>query len=169
MPATLQLTEVQQWERAEIARWEALFAEHPDALDWPFATEDASDPRLAQVRGVVHHIAAVAHRYADRLEGKPTTLYHAIPSSPDAALFTALRDANARLGAWVANATDSELARVIEFETISAGTLRATTRKIAAHALLHGVRHWAQLATAMRMHGLPTGWQHDLLMSDALE
>lgn len=169
MPAIVSLVEIQQWERAEIAHWEVLFGEHPDALDWPFATEDDSDPRLAQVRGVVHHIAAVAHRYADRLEGLPTTPYHAIPAAPDAALFTALREANARLGAWVANASDSELARVMEFDTISAGTIRASTRKIAAHALLHGVRHWAQLATVLRMHGLPTTWQHDLLLSDALE
>lgn len=165
----LSLGELLQWERTELARWEQLFTEHPDALEWPFATEDDSDPRLAQVRGVVHHIAAVEHRYVDRLEGKEATPYHAIPSTPDRALFGAAREANARLLAWVELATDAELARVHEFTTISAGTIRASGRKIASHAVLHGIRHWAQLATALRMHGLPTGWHHDLLMSDALE
>jgi uncharacterized damage-inducible protein DinB len=34
---------------------------------------------------------------------------------------------------------------------------------------MHGIRHWAQLATLLRQAGYKTDWSHDLLMSDALE
>ena len=61
------------------------------------------------------------------------------------------------------------VARTLEFDTLSAGRLTGSARKIVAHALVHGVRHWAQLATILRQQGRPTtGWQHDLLLSDAM-
>ena len=62
-----------------------------------------------------------------------------------------------------------DLTKVIEFQTLSAGTLRASGRKILAHTLTHHIRHLAQIATALRQHGHPTDWMHDLLMSDALD
>jgi hypothetical protein len=37
------------------------------------------------------------------------------------------------------------------------------------HALLHSMRHWAQLATALREAGLPTNWGKDFLMNEAME
>jgi uncharacterized damage-inducible protein DinB len=37
-----------------------------------------------------------------------------------------------------------------------------------AHAMLHGVRHWAQLATALREAGHGTDWGHDFLFSDVM-
>jgi uncharacterized damage-inducible protein DinB len=37
-----------------------------------------------------------------------------------------------------------------------------------AHAMLHGVRHWAQLATALREKGHGTDWGHDFLFSDVM-
>jgi len=46
--------------------------------------------------------------------------------------------------------------------------LRATRRKILAHALLHSIRHWAQLATLVRAAGYQPGIAGDLLASSAL-
>jgi hypothetical protein len=34
--------------------------------------------------------------------------------------------------------------------------------------LLHGVRHWAQLAAELRRQGRPTGGRHDIAFSDAM-
>jgi uncharacterized damage-inducible protein DinB len=165
---TIHLTELLHWERAELDAWERFFRQHPEALDFPFAPEDGADARMSTVRGVVHHIVAVERRYADRLAGAEVTAYDAIPQQPADALFAAARDANRRVAEWVASATEADLARVLEFGTISAGVHRGTARKIAAHAILHGVRTWAQVATVVRLRGVPSGWQHDLLLSDAL-
>ncbi len=41
-------------------------------------------------------------------------------------------------------------------------------RKIAAHALFHSQRHWAQLATLVRAAGFPSEFKGDLLFSSAL-
>jgi hypothetical protein len=40
---------------------------------------------------------------------------------------------------------------------------------MAAHALLHSQRHWAQLATLVRVAGFPSGFKGDLLISQALK
>jgi uncharacterized damage-inducible protein DinB len=40
---------------------------------------------------------------------------------------------------------------------------------MAAHALFHGQRHWAQLATLVRVAGFPSGFKGDLLLSRALK
>lgn len=162
-PAALSFVELLAYEREELDRWAAFFASHPGALDVPFA-----EGRTATVRGVVQHIAAVERRYADRLAGVPVTPYEAVPTHPDAALLAAARDANARLAAAAAGTSAEDLARVLEFTTLSAGTQRASARKIVAHALLHGVRTWAQVATVLRQRGAATEWHHDLLFSEAL-
>ncbi|HYH83760.1 MAG TPA: DinB family protein [Longimicrobium sp.] len=165
-PALL-LSELVEYEREELARWAEFFAACPGALDLPFAPGPES--RMPTVRAVVHHIAGVELRYVDRLEGEPVTPFEAIPREPAEALCDAARDANRRLGDWLTRATGEELARIIEFETISAGTFRASARKIAAHALLHGVRTWAQVATVLRLNGITSPGRHDLLFSEALE
>jgi uncharacterized damage-inducible protein DinB len=70
--------------------------------------------------------------------------------------------------ASIFRATDADLAKVMEFSTRTAGVLRASKRKMFTHAMLHGVRHWAQLATALREKGHGTDWPHDFLFSDVM-
>jgi len=41
-------------------------------------------------------------------------------------------------------------------------------RKLAAQALFHSQRHWAQLATLVRAAGFPSGFKGDILLSSAL-
>ena len=69
---------------------------------------------------------------------------------------------------YLARPTDEDLAIVLEFPTRISGVLRASKRKMFAHAMLHGVRYWAQLATAMREAGHGTDWGHDFLFSDVM-
>lgn len=165
LPATAALTfrELLDYTEAETARWAEYFAAHPEALDLPFA-----GGRTATVRGAVQHVFAVERRYADRLNGEPAAAYDAIPTDPTGEMFAAGRDARARLERFLATASDADLARRHTFETLSAGTQTATARKIVGHALVHGVRTWAQLATVVRQQGVPTEGRHDLLFSNAL-
>ncbi len=160
----LTFRELLDYTAGENARWEAWFAAAPDALDLTYA-----DGRLATVRGVVHHVFVVERRHSERLLGRPVSDYGDVPAAPDAALFAAGREARAMLEEFLASATAADLAAVIEFDTLSAGRQRATKRKLAGHVLVHGVRHWAQLAAHLRAAGRPTGWAHDLLMSPALD
>lgn len=160
----LTIRELLDYTAAETERWHRWFTAHPaQLLDVP-----VGEGRTATVRGLVQHIIAVERRYADRLLGDAVTPYEAIPTDSADALFAAFTQARARLERYLATATPDDLARRLEFQTLSAGAQSASARKIVLHALVHGIRHWAQVASALRQHGHATDWMHDLLMSDAL-
>jgi len=165
MTTALTFRELLDYTRAETEHWHRwLAAQPPEVLDLPAGTG-----RTATVRGLVHHIIVVERRYTDRLRGEPVSNYADVPSEPLDTMFASFTDTRARLEQWLQSAADSDLAKVLEFQTLSAGTQSASARKVAVHLLLHGVRHWAQLATTLRQQGHATDWPHDILMSDALE
>ena len=162
---TLTFRELLDYTAAETEHWHRWLAgQPPEVLELPAGTG-----RTATVRGLLHHIIVVERRYIDRLRGEPVTRYEDVPADSLDALFGAYAEGRARLEGWLASATEADLARRLEFETISAGTLSASARKIVVHLLLHGVRHWAQLAMTLRQQGHATDWPHDILMSVALE
>jgi uncharacterized damage-inducible protein DinB len=164
MHCALTLRELLDYTRLETEHWHRwLAAQPPDVLDLPVGTG-----RTATVRGLIHHIIVVERRYTDRLRGEPITRYEDVPSDSLDVLFATFADTRTRLDAWLERASDADLARRMEFQTLSAGAQAASARKVVVHLLLHGVRHWAQLATSLRQQGRATDWPHDILMSDAL-
>ena len=164
MHCALTLRELLDYTRLETEHWHrGLAAQPPDVLDLPVGTG-----RTATVRGLIHHIIVVERRYTDRLRGEPITRYEDVPSDSLDVLFATFADTRTRLDAWLERASDADLARRMEFQTLSAGAQAASARKVVVHLLLHGVRHWAQLATSLRQQGRATDWPHDILMSDAL-
>jgi uncharacterized damage-inducible protein DinB len=165
MPPSITVRELLDYTAADTARWHGwMVAQGEGVLDIV-----VGEGRITTVRGLVHHIFTVERRYADRLSGEPVSPPEAIPSESVDSLFAAGRDARALLERYLETADEHSLARTLEFDTLSAGRFRASARKIVAHALIHGVRHWAQLATIVRQQGRATDWGHDLLLSDALE
>jgi uncharacterized damage-inducible protein DinB len=161
----LTIRELLDYTAAETRRWQRWLAAQPaEVLDLPIGAG-----RTATARGLIHHTIVVERRYTDRLRGEPVTTYESVPSDSLDALFATFDDTRVRLDAWLASANDADLAQILEFQTLSAGTLTGSARKVLVHLLLHGVRHWAQLATALRQQGHATDWSHDILMSDALE
>ena len=157
--------ELLRYTESETHRWRDWLATQPAAvLDLPAGTG-----RTATVRGLIHHIIVVERRYVDRLRGEPVVSYDDVPKEPIEATFAVFDDARRRLDRWLGSATDEQLAEVLEFQTLTAGTQRATARKVVTHLMLHGVRHWAQLATIVRQGGYDTGWFHDILLNDAME
>jgi uncharacterized damage-inducible protein DinB len=130
--AALTLRELLDYTRSETEHWHRwLAAQPPDVLDLPVGVG-----RTATVRGLIHHIIVVERRYTDRLRGEPVTNYEDVPADSLDALFATFTNAREQLDEWLAAATDADLSRRMEFQTISAGTLAASTRKVAAHLLL---------------------------------
>jgi len=161
----LTIRELLDYTAAETRRWQRWLAAQPaEVLDLPIGAGPT-----ATARRLIHHTIVVERRYTDRLRGEPVTTYESVPSDSLDALFATFDDTRVRLDAWLASANDADLAQILEFQTLSAGTLTGSARKVLVHLLLHGVRHWAQLATALRQQGHATDWPHDILMSDALE
>jgi len=126
----------------EHQRWRRWFQTNPQALDLP--TDIA---RTTNVRELVLHIGLVELRYSERMLNKEVTQYEGIPT----------------------DSLDSDWNEVLTFPNRSAGMPTASKRKMFVHALLHGVRHWAQLSTLLRQQGPPQDWQHDFLVSTVME
>lgn len=160
---TLSFQELMAYTGEETDRWEAwLCAADPSVLDIPLG-----EGRWGTVRELLFHTFLVERRYADRLLGDPITPYEGVPHRTVDELFAIHRAARERLARYVAGATPEEWDEVLTFETLLYGPLHGSRRKIVAHALLHGVRHWAQVATALRQAGHEQ-WPHDLLAAAAI-
>ncbi len=162
--ADLSFVEMLEANERETAKWQSWFERQPaDLLDLPL------EIALAQnVREFLLHIFAVELRYAERLTDSPITEYEAIPTDSVRDLFSVGGRARGLYREYLSRTTDVDLATVMEFPTRTAGVLRASKRKMFSHAMLHGVRHWAQLATALREKGYGTDWGHDFLFSDVM-
>lgn len=150
---------------SETRKWRAWFeSQPPSLLELPISIAGTKN-----VREFLVHIQLVELRYAQRLTGQEITPYEAMQSAGIAEIFAAGDRARAIFRQYLTSATDEDLRHVLEFPTRSAGTLRASKRKIIVHALLHSMRHWSQLATALRQAGHPTNWDRDFLFSEVME
>ena len=150
---------------AETWKWRKWFDQQPAAV----LDVALSIAQTWNVREFLLHIFAVELRYAERLKGLPVTAYEALPAESVADLFGVGEKARAMYREYLANVSDSDLALVIEFPTRTAGVIRSSKRKIFLHAMLHGVRHWAQLATALREAGYTSSWGKDFLYSPVMD
>jgi uncharacterized damage-inducible protein DinB len=112
--------------------------------------------------GLLQHIVAAELRFAERLAGLPATEYADVPSDSATALYATHSQAFRILREQLASEVDWE--QTIEFQTRAMGAARSTRRTILFHLLLHSVRHYAQLATLVRQHGIKPGTPMDYLI-----
>jgi uncharacterized damage-inducible protein DinB len=148
---SLTAEELLLWNDATAERWRVLVTEYPDLLAVP-----CDIYRCATVGQLLQHIVAAELRYAERLADSHVTDYVNIPFSTGAEIFAAHTQAFAILNRLLDDPSfdwDQE----IEFATLTAGRRRALRRAVFQHALLHSIRHYAQLATIARQHGFTPG------------
>jgi len=155
----LTVAEVLQWNDVTAQRWKALLTAHPQALELPCDVYGVTN-----VRGLLRHIFAVETRYAQRLVGESVTPYEEIPDGSAELLF-GLHDAAIAKYRKLAADDSTDWNEKLEFTTISMGTRSAPRKTILFHALLHGIRHYAQLATLVRQYGIQPDWPMDFLFS----
>lgn len=151
--------EVLAWLEKTSSGWRALIEQNPQVLELPC---DIAGTQT--VGGLLHHVVAVELRYAERLAGLPATDYANIACDSAASIY-ATHDRAIQL-------FRHELAREIdwneriEFVTRSMGPARASRKAVLFHAMLHGIRHYGQLATLVRREGIKPNWAMDYLMMD---
>ncbi len=154
--------ELQAWVKETSLNWKKLIAAHPEILALPCDIRETQS-----VAQLLQHIVAVELRYTERLNDLPETSYDAIPFDSLDAIFATHDRAMALLKPLLERDPNFWEAP-IEFATRSAGTLRASRRTILVHMLTHSIRHYAQLATLVRTHGITPDWQMDYLMMKLL-
>lgn len=152
----LSADDLMAWVEKTSANWRDLVQAYPEILSVP------CDIMNVQNAGqLLQHIVAVELRYAERLAGLPATDYSAVPYNSAEAIYTTHARAfgflREQLGA------DVNWDEWIEFQTRMMGAARSTRKTILFHLVFHSIRHYAQLATLVRQHGIKAGWPMDYL------
>jgi uncharacterized damage-inducible protein DinB len=135
------------WNDATAKSWRRLTEAHPEVL----TLECDIYSGVKTVGQLLQHIVAVETRYAERLSAARESQYDAIPYGTAAEIFDAHDSAFAILRDAVAQPIDWD--ETMDFQTLTMGRCRASRKTIFFHALLHSIRHYAQLATLIRKHG----------------
>ncbi len=161
-------TELLQYIREENARWRQWLEENPGALEVPVGP---AGKETATVRGMLAHIFFCDLYYSELLTDRlrRTAEYEKIPHTTLEDLFTGAACADRQLTEFIAHSTPETMNEVICLGWPPEKPITGTRRKMLAHTLLHGLRHWAQIATALRQHGFTTGMEHDFLFTAAMQ
>ena len=148
--------EMLAWLDTTSTKWKALIEAHPEILTMPCDVMGVST-----AGGLLQHIVAVELRYAEQLSGMPPTEYAKIPFDSAEAIYATHERAMALLRQQLGSGVDWD--DKIDFVTRSMGPARAKRKTILFHAALHAIRHYAQLATLVRQHGVKPDWPMDYL------
>lgn len=154
MPIGLAFTELLEYTDWERSRWRERLRRAPgEVLDTSAGPH--GDGRFAKVGEVVRHIFSAELRYVERLTGRPITDTSAIPADDAGALFQLGDRSRQELRAYIGTVPDGEWDTVNEM-TLGTYYLAASTKKLISHVILHEIRHWAQIATILRLSGVKT-------------
>ena len=157
-----ELMEYTEWERG---KWREWFATRDNSV-LEIKTGDNGDGRFNTIGDVIRHIFSAEARYVDKLRERPLTDTALIASTNAEGLFQFGQKSRAELREFVKSRSAQEWDTMLEFRMFGK-VLRGTPRKIIGHVLTHEIRHWAQIATMLRLNGLKVDWQ-DFLFSPVL-
>jgi uncharacterized damage-inducible protein DinB len=144
------------WNEKTSENWRKLLANHPKLL-----TQPCDVAGTTTVAGLLQHIVAVELRYAERLADLPVSDYAAIPTDSVEAIYSTHDRSIAIFQQLLAS--DIDWNEPLDFTTRTMGPLRSNRKTILFHTLLHGVRHYAQLASLVRHCGVKPDWPMDYL------
>lgn len=151
------------WERES---WLAQLRKHGQPV-LKISAGPHGDGRFQTVGDLVRHIFSAEKRYVDRLSGRPLTDAASIANDNLEALFQFGQQSRQDLEELIRTFPVQEWDATKEFR-IAEHVLQATPRKIVTHVLMHEIRHWAQIATLLRLSGCAVQMQ-DFLFSPAMQ
>lgn len=114
----------------------------------------------------MRHIFSAEKRCVERLSIRPITDTATIPANSIEVLFQLGQQSRRELREFIEVITSEDWDAPREF-TLMSNLLTATPKKIVTHILLHEIRHWAQIATVLRLQGLKDDF-HDFLFSSVM-
>jgi uncharacterized damage-inducible protein DinB len=150
--------ELRAWVEYTTEGWKKFFAAHPEALAFPCDVRETKT-----VAQFLRHIVAVELLFAERLHGLAGTPFEEIPYDSLDVIYTThnkamvlLRDLDGQEDVFWEN--------WMEFPMRKGGSIRTPRRVVLVHLLMHSIRHYAQLATLVRQHGVATELHLDYLL-----
>jgi uncharacterized damage-inducible protein DinB len=145
------------WNEKNAVGWRKFLSSHQELLTKPC---DIAGTRT--VAELLQHIVAAQLRYAERLASLPISDYAVIPFDSVESIYASHDRAVAILQRLLAS-KDYDWDEPIDFSTRTMGTMHSDRKTMLFHALLHGVRHYAQLASLVRQCGIKPDWPMDYL------
>lgn len=154
--------ELLRYDEEQTELWHEFFAKRPHLLKLEVSPAD-------DLGGLLLHIFSAMYRSAERLLGEAMTPNSEFTHGNVDELFAIARDAHRKIGRYLATVAPETISEIRTFPSHTLGEFKATPKKLLAHALVHTIRHWAQVARVLREHGQRADFSHDLLFSKVIE
>lgn len=165
MPVQLSLNDLIDYTDWERQKWHERLRQHGNEV-LKTGVGSNGDGRFTTVGELVRHIFSAERRYVERLLNRPLTDTGSVHADNLEALFQFGKESRSELKGFVETFPAEKWDVPLEFKLMNS-VLQLTPRKIIVHVLLHEMRHWAQIATLLRLNGM-TGDFHDFLFSPAM-
>src|SRR5215211_87416 len=163
MALTLAFDELRRYTDEERTKWRRFFSDHTGALELPLQHSE----RFPTVGKLVDHIFLTERRHLQRLREEPLVSSTGLTGNNAAPLFDYGSSVRRELEQYVAD-LDNDLADEMRTFEVRERQWSASSRKLLFHVLVHEIRHWAQVALAVRLAGHEPPGEHDLFFSSAL-
>jgi uncharacterized damage-inducible protein DinB len=164
MTLAITLEEILDWNDEVSGFWKAHLDANPALLALPCSIDDSGS-----VQVFVRHIWGAELRWSQRIACLPVTNREDLPAGPLDALFDLHMKAMEIFRTLIANpAQNWEDIITMDYAWLPLKNRSASSRKLALHALVHGQRHWAQLATLLRAAEFPSEFMGDMIFSAAI-
>lgn len=160
---TIDYTELLRYTEEERAKWRRFFGDLDHTLD--IALQPGG--RFPTVGKLIDHIFLVEQRHLQRLRGEKLAEETGLTGSNAAPLFDYGASVRRELEQLVATLDEDDANEVRVFR-VREQDYPMTPRKLLFHILVHEIRHWAQIALAVRLAGIEPPGDHDLFFSRAL-
>jgi len=157
MSVTIAIDQVLGYSDHEREKWQAWFAVDPARLAIPFQPGG----RFPTVGALIDHIVLVERRHLSRLEGATPPESTGLTAVDLTGLFEFGGLVRADLRRYIEQLDDARASEPMTI-TLPSGTFTMTRRRLAMHIVLHEMRHWAQIAFAVRLAGHEPPGNHDL-------
>jgi uncharacterized damage-inducible protein DinB len=165
MPVNLGLSDLMDYTEWERQKWHDRLRQEGNEI-LKTSAGPHGDGRFATLGELIRHIFSAETRYVDRLSGRTIIDTGSVPTDSLDALFELGQQSRKSLKDFIETFPVQEWDVPQELKLMNS-SLKATPRKIVVHVLLHEIRHWAQIATLLRLTGVTDGF-HDILFSPAM-
>jgi uncharacterized damage-inducible protein DinB len=160
---SLAFDELHRYTLEEREKWRLFFERNPGAME--LATQPGG--RFSTLGKLIDHIFLVERRHLQRLRGEPLSDRTGLTGNNAPPLFDYGASVRRELEQYVGDLDDDVADQMRLFE-VREQQWPMSARKLLFHILVHEIRHWAQIALAVRQAGLEPPGDHDLFYSRAL-
>ncbi len=163
MSLTIGFDELLRYTAGERDKWRSWLSAHPEAMEAPVQPGS----RFPTVGKLIDHIFLVERRHIQRLLQEPLASSTGLTGSNAPPLFDYGASVRRELEQLVGE-LDPDVADEVRSLDVRGQQWPISSRKLLFHVLIHEIRHWAQIALAIRLAGHEPPGDHDLFFSSAL-